>query len=245
MAYYRDSRNTIHAICGLTVALLVSNMQCDTGQRIQSLLRAYAFKIEEYYGYFKSFRPFLCFYCNKSLATPHGLRQHLRDSHEARRDGAEYEAVNSIEYICYLMLLQTLKIFHKMKDKESQWFPDEALSEYINAINTVSLHFTMNGATSTDPECIIKKVHESSIETQSFLSCDGKSACYNASVLSNGSVLCGGKYGCAWSPQLTSTWSYGIHCDGMMSCAHSHIQHSGVKCIALSIDLCLTQWVSR
>ena len=69
----------------------------------------------------------------------------------------------------------------------------------------------------------------SSLSTQSYLYCNGKSACYNSTrAYSYGVVSCQGEYGCAWSQNLSST-TMGVNCGGYMSCMHANIFASGVK----------------
>ena len=110
-----DCETVLDETCAVTVALLIGNN--GTQFTLQALLSEFTAKIREYYGFLQPHRAFLCFYCNKSVLTPHELLAHLRRSHERKKRGG----ANNVEYICYLMCVGS-RLDIRTMDQSTQYY---------------------------------------------------------------------------------------------------------------------------
>eukprot|EP01084_Bolivina_argentea_P188219 324062_1 len=130
----------INEICGITICLLLEN----NNKFDEVLLGLYISNIGEYYGYFRSHKPFLCFYCNKLMSTGRGLRAHLKDSHENKQ---KTNTFSGIHYIAYIMLTQLFTLIFKINYKpnvNTHWIPDNILKKYTNQLHILSQNFNFH-----------------------------------------------------------------------------------------------------
>eukprot|EP01083_Nonionella_stella_P071817 193136_1 len=146
-----DTIAIVNRICCLTMTLLIYNCTAD-----DLPLSEYVRKVEEYYGYFSRWRPFLCFYCNKELSKQSYLTQHIQECHETedmeeeeetKQDVEEVAAtdVNAImDRISYIMLSKLFKaihhIYYRCKSTQSQWRADDILRQYVYQLNIINQH---------------------------------------------------------------------------------------------------------
>ena len=90
LEHYQNEMEIINDISCLTIQILLNNCNQNNHENVNvnepeidldELIHEYIAKIESYYEWYQSHRPYICYYCNKQFTKSFALLQHLNQTH--------------------------------------------------------------------------------------------------------------------------------------------------------------------